>query len=291
MAFLLKFAAPDWSAVARDGDLEQLPANTTLIQGQRLSRQAFPADRSRSQVVLIFARQDAELSIADREFALRLGNELAASAELTVVDVWNEKTPVVGESLRSRTGHAQRVVVRLKNEFMATENIRVLAEVERIVAAARRDAPPDLEIGISGSAAVGGDMLSAAAESVASTHTTTIVLVAVTLLLIYRSPLLVVIPLATIALAASVSVDLLTLLADFTEKHPTLPAVRVFTTTKIFVIVLLFGAGTDFCLFLTARFREHRRLGKTCGPRWPVRSMAWVARWWRVRSPRLWGSR
>lgn len=135
MAMLLKFVAPDWSAVAHDGDLEQLPANTTLIEGQRLSRQAFPADKSRSQVVLILAREDSELSIADREFALRLGNELAASAELTVVDVWNEKTPVVGESLRSRTGHAQRVVVRLKNEFMATENIRVLAEVERIVAA------------------------------------------------------------------------------------------------------------------------------------------------------------
>ena len=53
MAMLLKFVAPDWSAVAHDGDLEQLPANTTLIEGQRLSRQAFPADKSRSQVVLM----------------------------------------------------------------------------------------------------------------------------------------------------------------------------------------------------------------------------------------------
>lgn len=261
-AILLRILAPAWSSVARDGDLEQLPADTTLIQGERFSAAAFPVDVAKSQIVLVFARQDAQLSIEDREFALRLGNKIAAAPDLGVIDVWNEKTPVVGESLRSPTGQAQRVVVRLKNEFMATENIFLLAEVERLVATARKQAPAGLEIGISGSAAVGGDMLSAAAESVENTHITTIVLVAIALLLIYRSPLLVVIPLVTIGLAASVSIDLLTVLADGSQRHPDFPlAIRVFTTTKIFVIVLLFGAGTDFCLFLTARFREQRRLG------------------------------
>jgi len=259
----LRIVVPKWSTVARDGDLEQLPADTMLIQGERFSAAAFPADVSKSQIVLVFARQDAELSIEDREFALRLGNKIAEEPDLGVIDVWNEKMPVVGESLRSKSGQAQRIVVRLKNEFMATENIFLLAAVERIVAAARAEAPAGLEVGISGSAAVGGDMLSAAAESVENTHTTTIILVALALLVIYRSPMLVVIPLLTIGLAATVSIDLLTVLANWSQHHPDFPvAIRVFTTTKIFVIVLLFGAGTDFCLFLTARFREQRRQGQ-----------------------------
>jgi RND superfamily putative drug exporter len=105
-------------------------------------------------------------------------------------------------------------------------------------------------------------MLSAAAESVENTHPTAILLVAVALLLIYRSPWLVLIPLATIGIAAAVSIDLLTILADASQRYPhLLPPIRVFTTTKIFVTVLLFGAGTDFCLFLTARFREQRKSG------------------------------
>ncbi len=262
-AILLRIVTPEWSTVAHDGDLDQLPAYTSLAQGERFSKQAFPADVSKSQFVLIFARQEGALSIADREFALQLGSKISAQPDLNVIDVWNEKTPVIGDSLRSRSGQAQRVVIRMKNEFMATENISLLAEIDRIVSAERAHAPPGLEIGISGSAAIGGDMLSAAAESVSSTHTTTIFLVTVALLVIYRSPWLVVIPLVTIGLAASVSIDLLTVLAALSQRYSDwFPTIRVFTTTKIFVIVLLFGSGTDFCLFLTSRFREQRKLGQ-----------------------------
>lgn len=260
---VLRIVAPRWEQVAMDGDLEYLPAYTTTVRAAQLNHEAFPDDKSKSQIVLVFARDAGELSAEDRQFALNLGHDVEHTPGLGIVDIWTEKTPVVGAQLPSLDGRAGRVIVRLTNEFMATDNIRVLAEVKRIVAEHRAQAPAGLRVGITGSAAIGGDMLAAAAESVANTHYTTIVLVTLTLLLIYRSLWLALVPLVTIGVAAATSLDLLALLAEWSRSHPgAWPVIRVFTTTQIFVVVLLFGAGTDFCLFLTARFREERAAGK-----------------------------
>ena len=262
LVLTLKTIAPSWSDVARDGDLEHLPADTTTVQGKLLSAKAFPDDRTQSQIVFVFAREDRALTIDDRQFAYSLARQIENRSDLPIVDVWTEKTPVVGRMLRSRSGQAERILVRLTNEFMATDNIRILKAMEGIVESVRDEAPEGLQIGISGSAAIGGDMLSAAASSVSNTHRTTILLVAIALLAIYRSPWLVLVPLLTIALATSASMDLLAILTQWTSNDPFLGIdIRIFTTTKIFVIVLLFGAGTDYCLFLTARFREQRETG------------------------------
>lgn len=215
----LRVIAPDWSEVAIDGDLRHLPADTTVVRGGELSARAFPDDKAKSQIVLVFARPDEELSIADRQFAFDLARGFEEMPELGVLDVWTEKTPVVGSMLLSGAGNAVRVVIRLTNEFMATDNIRILEEVEEQVRTAQYEAP-GLEIGISGSATIGGDMLTAAAESVASTHRTTIILVAITLLVIYRSPWLVLVPLVTIGVAVYASMDLLALLGYWSQQHP-----------------------------------------------------------------------
>lgn len=204
--------------------------------------------------------------------------------------VWTELTPVVGQMLKntrpSRTngsdsaprkekrleGHAVMVVGRLTNDMMATENVKLLDAVTKLVEDARTDAnkPEGLDVGLSGSAMIGGDMQSSVQESLKSTELTTVCLVLLCLIMIYRAPLLVFVPMATIGVSLSVATDIVALMADnFGPGDFSWSDFKIFTTTKIFVIVILFGAGTDFCLFLISRFKEElghgTELGKASG--------------------------
>ena len=181
-------------------------------------------------------------------------------------DVWSWRSPVVGNKLGAGNAHARLISVPLSTDFTAAANIDILDAVRELAQDLRKEhkerISPELEIEVSGSAAVGVDMLTAASSSVRKTEVVTIVLVLLILAAVYRAPLLIAIPLVSIAMSLWVSTSVISLLA----RNPADPdswGLGVFTTTRIFVVVLLFGAGTDFCLFFLARNREALSNNKT----------------------------
>lgn len=77
----------------------------------------------------------------------------------------------------------------------------------------------------------------------------TVVIILVILLLIYRSPILAIIPLIVVSIAFLVVSPLLGYMAESGWIDKDAQAVSI-------MIVLLFGAGTDYCLFLITRYRD-----------------------------------
>lgn len=192
-------------------------------------------------------------------------NRSSAPSALPIEKVWTWKTDGIGSALMDLRGNeavARLVVLHLSTEFLAVENVetfeRVRAELEAVRrwAAAHSEHPP--EIGLSGSAAVGSDLLVASAEAVGNTEWATLICVTIILAFVYRAPLLILIPMVTIGVALQISLGLL---ASATRVDLWTGwewwTFGVFKTTRIFVVVILFGAGTDFCLFLIARMREN----------------------------------
>ena len=68
----IRLAAPNWNDVAYDGDFEYLPADMPSVEGGHLLDEAFPGERSRSQIVLVLGRDTDSLTKTDQIVGLDL---------------------------------------------------------------------------------------------------------------------------------------------------------------------------------------------------------------------------
>ena len=155
---------------------------------------------------------------------------------------------------------------------MQTANAVDRAEqvVRKRLAEAGRDAP---KLYVTGHAGIGRDLIRASAHSLDSTTIATVILVVVILLLVYRSPLLALVPLVTIALSVWVALNILALCT-------LIPGFYLVNISQIFAVVMLYGAGTDYCLFLISRYREVLAAGPSGRPTpWRKASARWAAPW------------
>ncbi len=263
----IQAVAPRWDDVTRDGDFAYLPDWMTSVQGERLLEAAFREVRYKSHVVVILARRNRPLEAADFHTADRLIETFSRRVgKSPIVNVISYRTPVVGEKLLSPVGpHGQAtlIILQLSSELMAIDNMGLLESIFTSFDAEKHQAgfPRGLEIGVTGSAAIGSDMLLAIRESIRNTETTTIILVLLFLALVYRAPGLVLVPVLTIAASVVFATNLVALLSDWSHQVEWID-LSIYKTTRIFIVVLVFGAGVDYCLFLIARYREELTAGR-----------------------------
>ncbi len=257
--------APSWQSLVEDGESAYLPSWMSSVRGARLLKNAFPNVHSKSEVVVVVARPAGALRQADYAAADRLVQQLTPADEQSspVTSVWSHATPLLGPELISpvgRFGQATLILLNLRTEMAALENMGFIHHLRQTLDAAQREAdyPAGLQLGLTGSPAISADMLLAAEESIRNTEWTTIVLVVLILVAVYRAPGLVLVPLLAILATWVLSIDLLALLAQLSQRVEWFDF-KIFQTSKIFIVVILFGAATDYCLFLISRYLEGLR--------------------------------
>ncbi|MBI3467201.1 MAG: MMPL family transporter [Planctomycetes bacterium] len=272
---IIKVFAPPWAKISQDDDIKSFPPHYNSVVGHDLLEKAFPGDLFNSQVVVAVERTDGALSEADQEFLKTLTARLNSVQEGGLLrnvdgDIEEDKyglgifltpsTPVIGQLLTSADKKAALLVAPCQHTFIA-EKIKgtVLALRKEIDGMTKRgEVPPGLRIAATGSAGVGADLQISSDESLERSLWVTILLVVAILLLVYRSPVVAMIPLVTISVSIVTAMSIMALLTlvNWGGFH-----FQVMKITDIFVIVVLFGAGTDYCLFLIARYREELEQG------------------------------
>jgi len=293
--------APPSEQVWQDGELAFLPPTSPSLEAVRIYRTAFQStlqekseadnvgtsvqhDPMSSSVVVVLQRLDPN-GLTDNDMGFisdvlvkrleeiqkttpkgyRWERQMEADlaepipeSEQVIKSIASPNDERIGALLTSKNQKATLVVVDLKTEFLERQNRMVVGRIEELLKDHDflQHKPAGLSLELSGSATVGRDMLRAEQESAKRTETFTKGLVIILLLLIYRAPLLALVPLATVGLAVELAKSLLRIMAGYGW-------IGLFSGLDVYVTVVAYGAGVDYCLFLIARYKEELDNGFT----------------------------
>jgi putative drug exporter of the RND superfamily len=217
-----------------------LPSNAESTQVVELSKRFVPSDVFPALVV--YERPGGPITPADQATAAADVEKFAGVPDVT--------GKIVGP-VPSEDGRALQVVVpiRVAEEGNGWEELS--PRVEELRSIAHADAG-GLQVYVTGPAGYFADFASVFSGFDARLLYITAAIVIVILLLTYRSPVLWLLPLSTVFVALTAAQAVIYVLARDA-------GLTVNGQTAFILTVLVFGAGTDYALLLTARYREELR--------------------------------
>jgi len=259
IAVALTLVAPDINKVGVSDQRAFLPSSAPSLHAHEIVAKYFPDRVSPSSALLVIdagAGQRADQGAA-AEFERTLTEWLTGPEAPEAVE--QVLSPSHGDeqtraSLISEDKQVALVLVR----FNAIGSEPSTVDALRLIEERLDQAPAGIQVYMTGDGPILSAYTNSSKQSVDSTTWITIVLVIVILLAIYRSPVSPLIPLLTISLAYLIS----RAVVAFLGAH----VLTISMYTNVFLIVVLFGAGTDYCLFLISRFREEMTGTRVSGP-------------------------
>ncbi|WP_210086760.1 MMPL family transporter [Mycobacterium sp. OAE908] len=216
----------------------QLPPSAESARAAALLA-AFPGQDQPPAILVISRRDGARLSASD----------LAAAAAARQRVLLRAGVPVGPPLATSQDGSAAVTPVPLAAGFSGFA-LRDMITALRTAAAA--GTPGDLAVHLTGGPAFIADITDAMSNANITLLAVTATVVAVLLIVTYRSPVLWLVPLAVIGFADGLSTSVGTVVSRLTE----LPFDGA---TSGITSVLVFGAGTNYALLLISRYREELR--------------------------------
>ncbi|MEU2062715.1 MMPL family transporter [Streptomyces sp. NPDC013455] len=222
-----------------------LPKSYESIKAADLQERAFPSAFTPSAIALYQRTDGGKLTAADRKDVARITSELGEKH----IDQVQKVIP--GQP--SKDGRYALTLVQMDSRNAGQPKQADAAEVLRDEAK-KLAKGTDLDVKLGGSAAQALDQQDSSKRGEALIGIGTFVIILVTLLIIFRAPILAVLPLVLIGLVSAVANGLIAYATKLFDLEAN-------SSISSILIVVLFGVGTDYFLFLIFRYREALRAG------------------------------
>lgn len=237
---------PSLSSVISSSQAKYLPASANSQQAAALLRKAFPQNPASSALVVVTGPPNA------RNAAVAALSNYAAH-QLTPAPssvASSSLPPQLRPQWESRDGAASMIMLGWAQPDTSVLPTNSVNHLRAYIAA---HPYPGVIARLTGDVPINVDYQAQVNKSTSVTTIATVALVIIIMLLLFRSPILPLVPLLTIGLSVMISRGIVALFATH--------GMVVSQNTPIFMIVLLAGAGTDYCLFLASRYKEELQNG------------------------------
>ncbi|MFM7130169.1 MAG: MMPL family transporter [bacterium] len=248
---ILVAISPDLTRLAAEGQANLLPNLSESSVAAALVRETWP-DQSYQCTLVLGLQRVAGLTEKDKQFSKKVGEaiEKAADRPKEVLRVMGpDSRPEISTRLLSADGTTQLLVFPLDTSFVEPRTNDLITWVQRTINSVAGRPPAGLEPLWTGDALIGREYMNDVQRSLDRAAIITVGLLLIVLLAVYRSFLLAMIPLLSIGVGLAVSRSALAWM--------TVSGWEISPLVELFLVVILFGSGTDFCLLLSWRYGEH----------------------------------
>jgi RND superfamily putative drug exporter len=244
ITIFLVFQAPPLAEVGVTDQSQFLPEKTESVYARNLLNEKFGSGTEDSSGIIVVYNEQG-LNQQDMDDALKLRNWLISDNSPETVD--NVTSVFDSEALRSSLVSQDNTTMMISVAFSSAaldENVKEAIKTIR----QQFTLYPDTSFYFTGKVGFVHDLFESVQRTIDNTTLVTIILVIVLLLIVYRSPIAALVPLIAIGVSFLVARGIIGFLAQ--------AGMDVSTVIDAYMVVTIFGVGTDYCLFIISRFRE-----------------------------------
>jgi RND superfamily putative drug exporter len=244
---VLSMAFTPLAKVVESQTMQPLPPHA-MAATQQMSRDFHESNQN---ILVVVLTNEHGLTPADNNTYRALADKLRAdTADVSgVQDII--ATPALRQLMVSADNKAFYLAVTLKAPPGSPQSSQAYQQITEIVKHAT--AGSALIAHVTGQAAIVGDMSIVTAHDMHLIEIATAALVLLILLVIYRRPVTVLLPLITIGVSIAAAQGLVSALAQI--------GLSVSSFTIVLMTAMIAGAGTDYAVFLISRYHEYIRSG------------------------------
>lgn len=251
LAVALFVLLPPLAKIAGEKQPEFLPSDAPVLVANNAMIKAFDESDSQNSLLVVLTN-DNGLGPDQEAVYRKLVDNLRADHQSVVMLQDFISTPALRDVVTSKDHKAWYLPVGLAGELATPPAAESYKKAVEIVKASTTGTT--LTAHLTGPAATVGDMTAVGESDVHVIEIATALMVLTILLLVYRNPLTMVLPLAMIGISLAVAQQLIAALLEL--------GMSISPQAMVLVSGMMLGAGTDYAVFLISRYHEYLRMGE-----------------------------